>query len=155
MCLWFYWMKSSFTRFFILVIQKEFSYLLFLIVHLNVELNWIALNCIEFYWMELNLISTKLTHFCYHFIVISAQQGEANVLNSIPIPQYNLTLIPETLKQARARAPPLFHFKSSRLESNGKNNKEVFFWLVCNDCAAVSLLCSRSLCLDVLMEGCF
>jgi hypothetical protein len=76
--------------------------------------------------MELNLISTKLTHFCYHFIVISAQQGEAHVLNSRPIPEHNLTLIPETLKQARARAPPLFHFKPSRLVSNGKKNKEVF-----------------------------
>jgi hypothetical protein len=53
--------------------------------------------------MELNLISTKLTHFCHHFIVISAQQGGAHVPNCIPIPEHNLTLIPEALKQARAR----------------------------------------------------
>jgi hypothetical protein len=71
-------------------------------------------NCwIEFYWMELNLISTKLTHFCHHFIVISAQQGGAHVPNCMPIPEHNLTLIPETLKQARAS--PLFPFNSSSL----------------------------------------
>ncbi len=65
---------------------------------------WLDPNCwIEFYWMELNIISTKLTHFCHHFIVISAQQDGAHVPYCIPIPEHNLTLIPETLKQARAR----------------------------------------------------
>jgi hypothetical protein len=63
--------------------------------------------------MELNLISTKLTRFCHHFIAISAQQGGAHVPNFIPIPEHNLTLIPETGKQARAG--PLFPFKSSSL----------------------------------------
>jgi hypothetical protein len=44
--------------------------------------------------MELNIISTKLTHFCHHFIVISAQQGAAHVPNCLPIPEHDLTLIP-------------------------------------------------------------
>jgi hypothetical protein len=90
-------------------------------LQLSLNSNQLDLNSIEFKfnavkfecWIELNLISTRLTHFCHHFIVISAQQGGAHVLNCTPIPEHHLTLIPETLNQARA--PPLFHFKSSNL----------------------------------------